>query len=141
MDKTPKLTFALELTGPGGLPGVSKVRGDCEFTPGASLDVLGSTVIGGRLLMSTVDSLLALGGAGTRRYVPSVFFFNKNCWFAPVDPRRSAKCRRQTSCANVEFIAEKDGHVTSLGVVHLDLKPMRTKYLSLAFWTMKEKIK
>jgi len=116
--------FALELPGLGGLPGVSKARGDWEFTPGASLDVLGSTVIGGRLLMSTVDSLLALGGAGTRRYVPSVFFFNKNCWFAPADPRRSAKCRRQRSCPNVEFIAERVGHVTSLGVVHLDLKSL-----------------
>lgn len=126
MDKTPKLTFALELPALGGLPGVSKARGDCEFTPGASLDVLGSTVIGGRLLMSTVDSLLALGGAGTRRYVPSEFFFNKNCWFAPADPRRSAKCRRQISCPNVEFIAERVGQVTSLGVVHLDLKSVRT---------------
>lgn len=114
---------------------MSKARGDCEFTPGASLDVPGSTVMGGRLLISTVDSLLALGGAGTRRYVPSVFFFNRNCWFAPAEPRRSAKCTRRTSCANVEFIAERVGHVTSLGVMHVDLKSTRTKYLSLAFWT------
>lgn len=98
---------ATELLGTGG---------DCEFTPGASFDVLSVTAIGGKLFISTVDSLLALGGAGTRRYVPSRFFFNKNFSLALVVSRRSATCTREIRQANVEFIAGRIGHVTSSGV-------------------------
>jgi len=92
--------------------------GDCEFTPGASLGVLSATAIGGKLLMSTVVSLLALAGAGTRRYVPSVFFFSKN--FVSLEdstaPRRRARHTREADTENLKLIAERIGHLTSSDV-------------------------
>ena len=87
--------------------------GDCEFTPGASLSVLPSTAMGGKVLISTVVSLLALAGAGTKRYVPSRFFFSKNFSLESAPTRRSAKHAKKADTASVKLIAERVGHLTS----------------------------
>ena len=68
--------------------------GDCEFTPGASLELLSATAIGGRFFRSTVDSTLALAGAGTKRNVPSEFFFKRNF---PPDSTGPSKVAKHTN--------------------------------------------
>ena len=70
------------------------IGGDCEFTPGASLELLSATAIGGRFLRSTVDSTLALAGAGTKRNVPSEFFFKRNF---PPDSTGPSKVAKHTN--------------------------------------------
>ena len=96
--------------------GETGAGGDCEFTPGASRDVSPVTAMGGKLLISTVVSLLALAGAGVRRYVPSGFFFNMNLSFDSAAPRRSTKHTREADTANVKLIAETIDPLTSSAV-------------------------
>lgn len=90
--------------------------GDCEFTPGGSLGVLSATAMGGRFLRSTVDSTLALAGAGTRRNVPSKFFFKRNFPFGSTDPKKITKHTKETNTSNVQLMVEGIDHVTSSAV-------------------------
>lgn len=92
------------------------IGGDCEFTPGASLEVPSGTAMGGRFLRSTVDSALALAGAGTRRYVPSAFFFKRNFPFDSTGARKFAKHTKETTATNVQLMVKGIDHVTSSAI-------------------------
>ena len=78
---------------------------DCEFIPGASLGVFPSTAIGGKLFISTVVSLLALAGAGTRRYVLSKFFFSMNFSFESSAPRERVRLASNMDTTRLRFIS------------------------------------
>ena len=78
---------------------------DCEFIPGASLGESPSTDIGGKLFISTVVSLLALAGAGTRRYVLSKFFFSMNFSFESSAPRERVRHGSNMDTTRVRFIS------------------------------------
>jgi len=81
--------------------------GDCEFIPGASLELLSGTAMGGRFLRSTVDSTLALAGAGTKRNVPSEFFFKRNFPPDSTGPSRGAKnTNKEKSTTIVSLMVE-----------------------------------
>lgn len=67
-------------------------------------------------MRSTVDSTLALAGAGTRRYVPSEFFFKRNFPFESTGPRKIAKHAKEINTTNVQLMVEEIVHVTSSAV-------------------------